>query len=257
MSDSDINISGFVQQSEPGNPIPEMSFWQKAGFIGMPIGWTLLSITWFILGGITFILSALLLILILIHRIREADVRDLFLALLGSLVLLAPSSAGLWISGRKVLQAIRRRRTTGSYFPCGDELVAWRTMRQGPSPLWTRIAAVALFCWFAIGPTGAVILSGYRKSPSMSVVAALLCIEAILAAIAFIPRRAKTPEWFSPSVAATFGLVGLISTHLALDPHVQKGFWAYSALMLTLSVLSGAHAIRSNRRKMRHSIPSH
>jgi hypothetical protein len=51
-------------------------------------------------------------------------------------------------------------------------------------------------------------------------------------------------------VAVTFGIISLLSARIALNPQEPRGFWGYSALMLTLSIVSAVDAFRSSRRRI-------
>lgn len=246
MTDSDT--TGVVGQTKPDNSLPEMSFWQKADFIGLPLMWTLLSLTWFLLGCLTVILFVLSFILLLMHRIRGTDLPGLILGLLVGLVFLALSTPILRSCGSKLLKATQRMRATGSYFPRGKELIKLKAASQ-KRPLWKRIVVVAFFVWLAVPPTARIILTDHRHSPLTWAIAVLLWTAAILLAIAWFPSRAE-PRWLSPTVAVTFGIISLLSARIALNPQEPRGFWGYSALMLTLSIVSAVDAFRSSRRRI-------
>jgi predicted membrane channel-forming protein YqfA (hemolysin III family) len=240
---TDCDDGGITSASKPDSPIPEMTLWQKIEFIGWPLVWAVLSIVWFILGSLVLTLCAVLFVLLLKHRVKAIDPRDP----LAGLAILALSSVGLWITGAKLLRAVRRKRRTGSLFPRGEELISWKARRQR-RPLWKRIFAVALIAWLAMGPTVEVFRTAYQHSPSMWAIATLMWMAAILFSIAAFPVRPE-PRWLSPSLAAVFGLTAVIAAHLATSSQDPRGFWVYSALMLALSAGCWVELFRSNRRR--------
>ncbi len=222
-----------------------MSLWQKIEFIGWPLVWGLISLCWFILGLLTLILSVLFLTLSVIHRVNGTDVRDP----LAGLIIVALSSVGLWITVPKLVEAVRRKKRTGSFFQRREELLAWKAEGQRRK-IRKKIDAVVFFAWLSVGPTIGVIYTVYRHSPLMWAIAALMWTATILVAVASFPLRPE-PRWLPPAMAAVLGFAALISAELATSSQEPRGFWGFAVLMLTLSVVSVVYVFRSNRRKSR------
>jgi hypothetical protein len=167
-----------------------------------------------------------------------ADVAIVFIFCLG-VPLLRYSIAQIW-------KNLRRKRTTGSFLPAGEELAAVRFRGKHPS-IWRRLYVTTFFCLVAVGATRSLILSPNHRLAYWSI-PALMWVVAIFVAIGmFLPRPQR--RWTGIGVAAAYGLTALIGTvFVLLAPKPRLSYWSLPIFMAFMSLIVTAVVLADQRR---------
>jgi hypothetical protein len=151
---------------------------------------------------------------------------------------------------------VHRKRVTGSSFPSGAELAAFRLRWKNPS-WWKRAYPPGFFSLLATGWTYAVITTPHRLPLFIWSFPALMWVIAIMVAIdCFFPRRGRL--WTGVCIGAAFG--SLAAVYLIGAPHAlmvgashalkrEVEYWIFPLLTGSIAVCVAISVIRDWRRR--------
>jgi hypothetical protein len=223
--------------------LPPMAFGEKFLFLAFP--------AWVAIVGMPFFLSAYfsirIPILLLLHPhykyIKQAEPMLVYLfvsTLVFGAILIYPVSV--------IRRMIRRKRATGSSFPSGEELAAFRLRWNNPSR-WKRAYPPGIFALFACGWTYTVIRAPHRLPLFMWSFPALAWIIVTMVAIdCFFPRRER--QWTGICTSVAFGSLAVV--YLIGAPHVlrrQAEYWIFPLLTGSTAVCLAISVIRDWKRR--------
>jgi hypothetical protein len=144
---------------------------------------------------------------------------------------------------------ILRRRTSGSFFPSGEELAAFRLRNQN-RPSFQRIFVVGFFGLIAVAWTHEMI----RTAPHHHFVIAwsfpaMMWVISIMAAVdCFRPRPERL--WTGICVSGAFGTLAILYVIAALHiPERRNEFWVFPLLWGSLAVFVAILEIRRWKRR--------
>lgn len=221
-----------MEASELGNDA-EMPFWQKAGFIVLPLIWALLLLPIVLISGLVLIL------LPFSHTPRPST-----LELIAALAVFAISGTGLWLSFNILFKAVQRKIRTGSFFPHGNDLIDVRRHVEKRT-FWRKIAIAGFFCLVAVGATQSLLNNPHHRQLSMWIVPALMWVAAILMVLTSFLR--PEPKWLAPALAGTWCLAGIWYAVSVLATRTQGlKYWGFPILMFVMAAIAVVEAIRGN-----------
>ena len=232
-------------------PVASMTFWEKVGFFFFPTGWALIAAPLLLIAA--FLLVGFTVAFVLHPHLFKQDAYWLregasWLLLLAAVC--AVFGAILVYPVRFFRKMRTRKRKTGSVFPSGDDLIAFRHRWEHP-PLWMRILVVAFFCLIAFRITYEVIMApGHRALVAWSVPGLFWLIAIAAIADALWPREERL--WTSIVGSGAFGALTIMAV-VAVIRHGYHGAldWIIPLLLACFSVPLGVIAIRDTRRRMR------
>lgn len=224
--------------------LPPMAFGGKFLFLAFP--------AWVAIVGTPFFVSAYfsirIPILLLLHphykyikQVEPTLVYLFVLTLVFGAILVYPLSV--------IRRMVRRKRVTGSSFPSGAELAAFRLRWKNPSR-WKRAYPPGFFSLLATGWTYALITSPHRHRLPLFIWSfpALMSVIAIIAAIdCFFPRRERL--WTGVCMGAAFG--SLAAVYLVGAPHAlrrEAEYWIFPLLAGSIAVYVAISVIREWKR---------
>ncbi len=228
-----------------------MTRWEKCEFLIFPVSWSALA-------GVPFLVSALFLIAfavsMLVHFQEIIHHPDRLKNLEPSLVFLA---ALLVVSGALLIYPVsafrkmfRRKKESGSIFPCDEELAA-RRYREYHPPMWLRILCILFFSLIAVGATGSLITSSDRLVLAAWSWPALFWLVAIMVAVdAVWPRPGR--QWTGFVASGAFSLLAVLTTVLI----TRHGKYSTSDLFFPLlmafsSLFFAVVSVHEGKKKMR------
>lgn len=221
--------------------VPSMTFWEKLDFFALPTCWAL------IVAPILLIAAALLAGSILAFLFHPHPRAHLFEQSASLLLLLAAMCA---IFGAILTPSIRfvrkmrmRRRETGSIFPSGAELVAFRYRRWHP-PLWLRIFNVSFSCLVAFGVTRSVMMNPPGRAFVAWGVPALFWLIAIVGTVDSVwPRRSRL--WTGFVLSGSLGVLAILTVIAVIRYGDHKSYDWFFPLVFALP--SGFFAVATVR----------
>jgi len=234
-------------ESSRGDKSTKMSFGEKLFFWNIPLLLTLWSLP--------FVLTSVLELLWLVAKARGLVAKDSGLhstPLAETLVLwVSPLLAAtlLYFASAIISKMIRRKRTTGSLLPMGEELKAVRKRER----LWGRILVLVVFYWFSISFT---VRAFSVPDPTVSgcVFVAIIWLLAIFITVS--ASRTSPPMWLGAVNAVLSSFTALYSTIHALTNQQDRHHWLFfSALMWATTASFTFDVLRSSAKKRAHVIP--
>jgi hypothetical protein len=222
-----------------------MAFGEKFLFLAFPAWVTIVGTPFFVSAYFSIRIPILLFLHPHYKYIKQVEPTLIYLfvsTLVFGAILVYPVSV--------IRRMVRRKRVTGSSFPSGEELAAFRFRWKNPS-WWRRAIAPGFFAVIATGWTYAVIASPHRHPlpPLIWSFPALMWAIAITAAIdSFFPRRGRL--WTGVCSGAAFG--SLAAVYLVGAPHALKReveYWIFPLLTGSIAVYVAISVIRDWRRR--------
>ena len=218
-----------TQGSQSVSHSPEMSLWEKATFIAVPLAWTFALLP-------TAVLILLMLTLLLFFWGRFAShpsAKDIFEEI-GFLIVFG---TGAYFSTTTLLRRLGRR-------PIGEELVVYRARRKK----WSNVVFLLIFASSAIGGTITLLRGSQRSHPSNWLLIALLWIGVFLLTLKSFLRSKRL--WVDVALAGTWLSTAAwwIVRILASGAH-GLDYWIFPVLMVAFALALGLDAFRAARRK--------
>ena len=218
-----------TQGSQSVSHSPEMSLWEKATFIAVPLAWTFALLP-------TAVLILLMLTLLLFFWGRFAShpsAKDIFEEI-GFLIVFG---TGAYFSTTTLLRRLGRR-------PIGEELVLYRARRKKSS----NVVFLLIFASSAIGGTITLLRGSQRSHPSNWLLIALLWIGVFLLTLESFLRSKRL--WVDVALACTWLSIAAwwIVRILASEAH-GLDYWIFPVLMVAFALALGLDAFRAARRK--------
>jgi len=222
--------------------VPPMTFWEKVGFLALPVVWALLM-------PITALLFIALTLPLLLH---PRDFFNQFLDQSASLQIFMVASYLLFAAiliypVRFFRKMFIRKRKTGSILPVGGELAALWFRKKRP-PLWMRIYAVSFFCLIACSLTYKTIVPpAHHPFAAWGAVAIFWLIPITATIDVFWPRKERL--WTGFVASGAFGALAIMAAVAIIHQGYHgAGGWIGLVLFASLSVLAAIMTVRDAKR---------
>lgn len=222
--------------------VPPISFWEKAAFLGLPAAVALWAAPW--LGLVVLLIGQSIFLLLHLDLIRQ------YVSSLASLLAtILVISAFLAYPVSVFRKMARRKRVTGSSFPSGEQLVAFRIRMKKPS-MWRRALVPGFFALVATAWTREMVQTAphHHFVLAWSFPALMWLIAFLFAVEILLPRPERL--WVAIGISGAFAT--LAAVYVVAAPHALRwriGFWVFPLLTGGIAIAVAILMIRDWRQR--------